>query len=35
MRYKGAGENGAAVLTAQPMGRCSAAGATGGTAGER
>ena len=30
MRYReGTGENGASVLTAQPIGRCSAAEATG------
>ena len=35
MRYReGTGENGVAVLTAQPIVRCSAAEATGGTAGE-
>ena len=35
MRYReGIGENGAAVLNAQPIGRCRAAEATGGTAGE-
>ena len=35
MRYReGTDENGEAVLTARQMGRCSAAEATGGTAGE-